>query len=138
MARLFDAGGRDVLGAIESALERYPGDPEITGWLARVATRAQDSLGRRQQAAVAAGATAAPTFSEGVQAQRDALDLGRQGMTAEAIRKLWDAEEDFATALEWKADTPATATTTTRGKPAPKQRTRCACRCRRWPGHTRR
>jgi serine/threonine-protein kinase len=119
VARLFDAGGRDVLGAIESALERYPGDAEITGWLARVATRAQDSLGRRQQAAVAAGASAAPTFSEGVQAQRDALDLGRQGMTAAAIRRLWDAEEDFATALEWKADTPATGATTSRGRPAP-------------------
>ena len=29
VARLFDAGGRDVLGAIESALEHYPGDAEM-------------------------------------------------------------------------------------------------------------
>jgi hypothetical protein len=116
---LFDAGGRDVLDAIESALKQYPGDAELEGWLTRVATRALDSTGRRQQSAVAAGATAAPTFSEAVQTQREALDLARQGMTAAAIRKLWEADELFATALDWRADTSSTSGATTRGKQAP-------------------
>jgi serine/threonine protein kinase len=119
VAQLFDAGGRDVLAAIESALTQYPGDVELTGWLTSVATRAQDSAGRRQQSAVAAGATTAPTFAEALQAQRDALDLGRQGMTAGAIRKLWDADDLFATALEWKADTSPTSGGTTRPRSAP-------------------
>jgi hypothetical protein len=42
-----------------------------------------------------------------VESEREAHDLAGQGRTAAAIRKLWDADEQFATALEWQADTSA-------------------------------
>jgi hypothetical protein len=102
---LFNAGGRDVLEAVESALEQYPGDSDLTDLLARVETRARDNTARQRQAAITAGASAAPSFPPAVQSERDAFDLARRGMTAQAIRKLWDADEQFATALEWRADT---------------------------------
>jgi predicted Ser/Thr protein kinase len=105
VTRLFDAGGRDVLEAVESALKQYPGDAALTDLLTRVLNRTQDATARRHQAAVAAGATAAPTFAAAVQTEREALDLARQGMTASGIRRLWEADELFATAIDWKTDT---------------------------------
>ncbi len=118
VTRLFDAGGRDVLEAIESALKQYPGDAELTDLLTRVQNRTQDATAGRHQAAVAAGATAAPTFAAAVQTEREALDLARQGMTASGIRRLWEADELFATAIDWKTDTASTPAGS-RAKPAP-------------------
>jgi hypothetical protein len=43
VTRLFDAGGRDVLEAIESALKQYPGDAELTDLLTGVQNRTQDA-----------------------------------------------------------------------------------------------
>lgn len=40
-------------------------------------------------------------------------------MTAAVIRKLWEAEEHYVTALEWKADTSSPGVTTRSGKTAP-------------------
>jgi len=118
VTRLFDAGGRDVLEAIESALKQYPGDAELTDLLTGVQNRTQDATAGRHQAAVAAGATAAPTFAAAVQTEREALDLARQGMTASGIRHLWEADELFATAIDWKTDTASTPAGS-RAKPAP-------------------
>ena len=118
VSSLFNAGGRDVLDAIESALKQYPGDPDLTALLARVETRARDNTTRQRQAAITAGASAAPSFPAAVQSEGEALDLARRGMTAAAIRKLWDADEQLATALEWKADT-SSAPTPTGVKAAP-------------------
>jgi hypothetical protein len=108
-----------VLDAVESALKQYPDDADLTGWLTRVEARARDATARRRQSAVGAGATAAPSFAEAVETERQALDLGRQGMTAAAVRKLWEADELFATALEWKTDTSSMAPPTGRAAPAP-------------------
>jgi len=119
IARLFQDGDHQVLDAIESSLRLYPADEELTEWLTRVEMRAQDRTARQHQSAVAAGATAAPSFSEATQTERDALSLGRQGRTIASIRKLWEAEELFVTATEWKADTSPTPTETDASRGAP-------------------
>ncbi len=104
IASLFAAGGRDVLGAVESALAQYPGDPELTGWLVRVESRARDAAGRQHQTATARTATEFPSFSQAVQAEREAVEIDRQGDAARATRKFWEAEELFALAVEAAAD----------------------------------
>jgi hypothetical protein len=73
--------------------------------LTRVADRAKRASAQRREAALAAGASDAPAYARAVQSEREAADLERQGLTPAAVRRLWDAEEDFAAALEWKADT---------------------------------
>lgn len=106
IAALFASGDRQVLVAIEDALRQHPGDPTLQTWLGRVEARAHERTDARRQAVVVEGATSAPTFERAVQSQRDAQDLRQRGTpTASAVRKLWEAEELFATALEWKADT---------------------------------
>jgi hypothetical protein len=102
--RLYAAGGRDVLAAVESALKQYPRDQAFTDWLTRVHSRAQDSAARQHQAAVDAGATLAPSFDSAAQAEREALDSTRQGITPSSIRRLWEADELFASAIDWKKD----------------------------------
>jgi serine/threonine protein kinase len=119
VTRVVEAGGRDAVDAIESALKQYPSDPDLTALLTRVETRVRDNTARQHQAAIAAGATASPSFAAAVETERAALDLARQGMTATAIRKLWDADEQFATALEWKADTSSGSAGSSTVKAAP-------------------
>jgi hypothetical protein len=119
VGRLFNSGSRDVLSAIESGLAAYPADSQFGEWLMRVHARVSEATGQRHQSAVTAGATAAPSFAPGVESENAARELQRQGQLATAIRKFWEADEHFATALEWKADTASGPSKAGLAKPAP-------------------
>jgi serine/threonine-protein kinase len=93
VTRLMADGSRDALPALESALARYPGNPSLGGLLSQMQRDAREAAGRQRQ--VAARAAGTPGFEQASEAERDALDLVRRGLYAEAIRKYWDAEDMF-------------------------------------------
>jgi serine/threonine protein kinase len=96
----FNDGSREVLSAVASAEQRYPGHPELVSLLARLEDRSREALNRRKLAAVDAGATATPDYQRALAAEREAAELKRQGPTSATIRKFWDAEDLYAAAEE--------------------------------------